>query len=1085
MQIIEVKKAEVQLPEEFIKEYQNFPVPWGPLGYVTYKRTYARPIIPSYLEHIDSYHDQLKQWRKMTGNPNAVFKTEEWWQTTARCVNWYLKMAKGAVSVEEGMALFDDIMHLRCSFSGRGLWQCGTKTVETLGQSSLNNCYFVNIDSIESFLFTFDMLMLGGGVGFNIQKEFVFELPKIVKGRVVRKEGNDADFIVPDSREGWVELLRRVLESYFTTGKSFSFSTVCIRPAGSPIAGFGGVASGPEPLCTGIDQITTIFDNRVGKKLRPIDCLDILNIIGSIVVAGNVRRSAEIALGDHEDTYFLEAKRFDLSAAVPNWRAMSNNSVACSHYTYLSDKFWKTYEVGGEPYGLVNLKLCREKGRLKDTHRKDTNVTGVNPCHVGSSYLLTSEGYRTFEELYQSGAEVSVVQDKRVSYVGPIEDNNNPQYWKIDAKEQGCEINKASHVFLTKKNAPTVIVNFASGLSMQCTPDHHIATKNRGMVEAQHLTATDVVLVAETPIHDITAINELSDEFRLGFLYGLFVGDGTRSYKDNEISRLHICLWNQDCAFADKIVEEIEYFYAKENELLTWADHTGSRTITSCYLTTEDTKTSIVSTFLARLFAKYGLLSPAKECKFSTNVLKNENIFAGFMSGLFFSDGTVGGGYGEDYDAGLSLRIASSEPQMLKDIQRKLLEFGCHSRVYQRREAQQRMMPDGKNGLKEYQCRADYELIVGGISRDRFASIAKLIGHKAERYAELRSFYKKANQNFWTRVESVTEGDHQDVYCIREDTRRTIVVNGITNRRCGEITLESGESCNLAEIYFPNITSKEQLLEVAARIWKVCKVVACVPHNWEFANKVISKNLRTGLGLTGVFQKDMSRVQEWSDAAYSHLEEVDKTFSKQLTDTYGKKINTSIKLTTVKPSGTLSLLAGVSPGIHPEYASFYIRRIRVASNSPIVDSCRKAGYPVEPVLRFDGTKDLGTVVVEFPVMARPGAVVAKEVTAIQQLEAAKVMQTYWSDNSVSVTVYYRKEELPAIKEWLAANYDTGVKTISFLLHSEHGFVQAPYEEITEKEYEKRVRHLEPLDLSGSHDEMYDTSDCAGNACPTR
>lgn len=676
------------LPEDFVTAYKDRQVPWSnELGYVTYKRTYARPVVPASLGHIEGYYNQLKAYRERLNDPHAFFRTEEWWETTARCVNWYLQTARGAVSVEEGMELFDDVFNLRCSFAGRGLWQYGTATVQTIGSASLCNCYFVNVDSLDSFLFAFDMLMLGGGVGFSVQKEYVYELPRVNTSQVTRKDTNDADFIVPDCREGWIELLARVFDAYFNNGKEFSYSTKCIRPYGAPIAGFGGVASGPEPLCDGITQICDVLNSRVGKKLRPVDAMDIMNIIGSIVVAGNVRRSAELCLGDHEDTAFLLAKRFDLSTPVPNWRSMSNNTVVCNDIEHLNDKFWKTYEVGGEPYGLFNLKLSQNKGRLKDKHRKDKGVSGTNPC--------------------------------------------------------------------------------------------------------------------------------------------------------------------------------------------------------------------------------------------------------------------------------------------------------------------------------------------------------------------------------------------------------------------AEISLASGESCNLAEIFLPRMDSADQFAAVAKRIWKVCKVVTCVPHHWDFADAIISKNRRTGLGVTGVVEV----LQGWTDATlqealdqtYEMLERTDEEFSAELSHAYGTKIPTSVKLTTVKPSGTLSLLGGCAPGVHPAYAPYYIRRVRVASDSPVVTACREAGLPVEAVLRFDGSKDPKTSVVEFPVQVNAGAIMAKDMTAIDQLEIVKMMQTYWSDNAVSCTVYYKSDELDTIKTWLAENYNDGIKSVSFLLHSEHGFAQAPYEEIDEKEYQRRAKNLKPVDLSNAHEEDYDSLDsgCAGGACPVR
>jgi len=196
--------------------------------------------------------------------------------------------------------------------------------------------------------------------------------------------------------------------------------------------------------------------------------------------------------------------------------------------------------------------------------------------------------------------------------------------------------------------------------------------------------------------------------------------------------------------------------------------------------------------------------------------------------------------------------------------------------------------------------------------------------------------------------------------------------------------------------------------------------------------------------------------------------------------------NPSIKLTTVKPSGTLSLLAGVTSGAHPAYSQFYIRRIRMASDSPIVNVCRKNGFPVEYQRNFDGTEDHSTVVVSFPCKFPKHTLLANDMTAVDQLEVIKDLQREWSDNAVSVTIYYRKHELEEIKAWLAENY-VNVKSVSFLLHNEHGFDQAPLEEITEEEYERLSALVTPIssfDDTINMDDM-DISECEGGACPVR
>ena len=135
--------------------------------------------------------------------------------------------------------------------------------------------------------------MLGSGVGYNIQRENVNKLPPVNASfkAPIRQDNASADFIVPDTREGWGALLGKTLKAAFLSDKdnpSFTYSTQLIRGKGAPIKGFGGTASGPEDLCWGISQISKILEKRVGEKIRPIDALDIMNIIGAVVVAGNV-----------------------------------------------------------------------------------------------------------------------------------------------------------------------------------------------------------------------------------------------------------------------------------------------------------------------------------------------------------------------------------------------------------------------------------------------------------------------------------------------------------------------------------------------------------------------------------------------------------------------------------------------------------------------------------------------------------------------------------------------------------------------------------------------------------------------------
>jgi ribonucleoside-triphosphate reductase (thioredoxin) len=632
---------------------KNKKVKWGEIGYITFKRTYAR--------------------RLRDNDSNSP--TEEFWQVVQREIEASDKQLKAGFTDYEKERYFETRMGLKWSVAGRFMWQLGTKTVDRLGLPSLQNCAACVVNEpIRPFTWAFEMLMLGSGVGYNIQRHNVYQLPKLKEAiKIERKDVADVDFIVPDNREGWVKLLGKVLKAHFYSGEGFTYSTHCIRGKGAPIKGFGGTASGAEELCKGIELIHKILNSRASKKLRPIDCLDIMNIIGTIVVSGNVRRSAQISIGDFDDIDYLKAKRWDLGS-IPNWRAMSNNSVACDDTTRLPKEFWDTYEQG-EPYGLINLELAKSCGRLGEIQYPDPLVEIFNPC-----------------------------------------------------AEQG---------------------------------------------------------------------------------------------------------------------------------------------------------------------------------------------------------------------------------------------------------------------------------------------------------------------------------------------------------------LEDKETCCLGEIYLPNINSYEELLECLTFSYRMCKHSLALHCSLKDTEATVHKNMRMGIGMTGVLQASQEQ-RNWLADAYVWLRQYDVEYSAK----HGFPV--SIKLTTVKPSGTLSLLAGVTPGVHPNPAGpYYIRRVRMNSSSNLVQVCKDHGYHVEYQKNFDGTDDKTTMVVSFPCKLPSSTPVAADYTWKQQLEMVRFMQKNWSDNSVSCTVYYKKEDLEDIKQYLSENYRDNFKTVSFLLYHGHGFTQAPYETITEDHYNDMIKGTRLIESVDVGEDDFDVMDCDSGACPIK
>lgn len=637
---------------DFIAQYVEKTPPWGfnGLGEIVYKRTYSR-----YLEPLG--------------------RKEHFFETLARAINGAQAIGAGYTK-DEAERLFDYMFNLKCLFSGRGLWQLGTPLVEQMSGASLVNCWMTTISKVDDFKFLMDHLMVGGGVGFSVERAVVHDFPKVKNvDYITHERSNDADFIVPDSRQGWSALLGKVLDSYFHTGESFTYSTILVRGYGAPLKTFGGTASGPEILIEGIEDICRILDAREGKKIRSIDALDICNVIGKIVVAGSARRSAQIAIGDPDDFLYLRAKNWG-RGNIPDYRGNSNNSIFADDYDEIIDEFWKGYDGSGEPYGLINRKLMRKQGRLGEAVN-DKLIVGTNPC--------------------------------------------------------------------------------------------------------------------------------------------------------------------------------------------------------------------------------------------------------------------------------------------------------------------------------------------------------------------------------------------------------------------GEIGLEDGEPCNLAEVFLPNVESKDELNDIVKLLYKTQKAITTLEYPYEKSQEVIHRNRRLGQGITGWLQASEDQLDNVY-GAYNELSKFDVEWSKK------QGLSKSIKLTTVKPSGTLSLLAGVTPGIHPAFARYWIRRIRMASNDPLVDYCRNKGYNVQYEVGLDGQPNHRLVVVDFPCEAPEGTVIAKDLSAIDQLEWVVKAQTDWADNNVSVTVYYRPEELDDIKAWLKKNYSKKVKSVSFLLHEDHGFALPPYEEIDEDTYHKMVKKIKATDSyvdEQKFDFTLDDLECEGGACPIR
>ena len=365
------------LDNKFILRYIGKQPDWGPLGYVTYKRTYSRSLASLYERHME------------LGLGAGLEKAEEFWLTLTRVVEGTFSIIKDHCRAlrlpwnephSQSMAqeMFTLMWKFKFSPPGRGLWIMGTPVVSKVGGAALNNCAFVSTAGIDydftkPFTFLMDMTMLGVGVGADCKGAGTVNL-------VPPAEGLGDTHYVQDSREGWCDALDLLLKSYITGQKIPLFNFSLIRARGTALQTFGGTAAGPAVLQDLFTDIKTLLDRSVYGAITSGVIVDLFNLIGKHVAAGGARRSAEILFGESKDELFMDLKNPEINKKdLESHRWASNNSVFCSvgdSYRGIAKRIAKN----GEP-GIIWLDNAQAYGRMSDDKNwKDEFAGGANPC---------------------------------------------------------------------------------------------------------------------------------------------------------------------------------------------------------------------------------------------------------------------------------------------------------------------------------------------------------------------------------------------------------------------------------------------------------------------------------------------------------------------------------------------------------------------------------------------------------------------------------------------------------------------------------------------------------------------------------
>lgn len=1363
--------------------------PFDTTGLITFTRTYAR--------------------RLNEDDPNS--KVESWQQTLIRVVEACNDQLKADFSDEEKQELFNLLYNLKCSVAGRFLWQLGTRTVDKLGIPSLQNCCTCVIDEpIRPFTWAMNFLMLGAGVGYRILPEDVEKLPIVKPIKLTRQDTKDADFIVPDSREGWVKLLGKLLKAHFYSGTDFSYSTMLLRSKGAPIRGFGGLSSGPEVLCEGIAKINNVLNSRSGQKMRPVDCLDVMNIIGMIVVSGNVRRclpkdalvhtdkglipiqniekgtnvltskgyypvkavfvqgdqqlikintqngfftctkshkmavkdsdsyvwkqasdlttqdqlitsteaikgkttelptsktlsiprldedcawfiglyqgqdcfneticmnfpvhryniarkaktilqrfhtdvylertddnyiltansqvsryftqfsifvpkcvlegtisvrqayisglsenfvypsvlqthysslakavqtllyscglqsnlcfdgkyniriitiqpdnkfylnqvvsienhdvdatfdievdqvhefycngylthnSAQIAIGDCKDSVYLNAKNWG-NGNIPNWRAFSNNSVVCNDIADILDneQFWQGYQGNGEPYGLINLKLSQKCGRIGETQYPDKDVVGYNPCVSGDTLIAVADGRNavSIRQLAEEGKDVPVYSINPTSKEISIQWGRNPR--------------------ITGENMKLYRIHFSGQNEyIDVTENHKFYTTDGRTLLANELIQGDKLPTFDASnlnTSETTTIHSIEELPNNHFVYNITV-DNTHTYGvvtntntnkgiytancgEQSLNNYESCclseLYLPNIKSKEELFKSAKYMYrickhsltlpcdSKETESIVHKNMRMGIGVTGYLQATEEQRSWLsecyeyLRSYDKEYSAKHNFPTSIKLTTVKPSGCARADSLIQTNQGLLRLD-EIGDIHGQEWQNLSNLEVLSDKntTHTIKKfyvngkVPTKLIKTEDGIEIEVSHKHRFRVIEN-----KQYVWKRSTELKVGH-------KLAIVLGGQPENNKPIRF----AVDNHF----SVADKDMARLFgyiygccSVKEDSliyEPESVVGNLIKAKFGNMNSVQVLTILRKYGYNPEIIPKfirQSNIDVVNEF--VSTIVNYTLSSENLAQQVISLARNCG--------KSYSLEQ---NTTYSFCENVrpdnhnqfylDKIVS--VTDsecnTYDIEVDAvhHYRMFGVISHNTLSLLAGCTSGVHPGFARYYKRRIRIASESPLLKIVREYGYPIEYVQNFDGTLDHSTQIITFPYTLPENTVLAENCSAIDQLEWVKKVQSEWSDNAVSVTVYYRKHELPLIKEWLKNNYNDNIKTVSFLLHSDHGFIQAPLEQINKEQYDElkaKCRPISNVDIEymQESDELLSAVECAGGVCPIK
>ncbi|MDX2504433.1 MAG: LAGLIDADG family homing endonuclease [Gammaproteobacteria bacterium] len=600
-------------------------------------------------------------------------------------------------------------------------------------------------------------------------------------------------------------------------GIGYEFST--LRPKNAYVSGAGAYTSGPLSFMDIYDKMCFTVSSAGGRRGAQMATFDIghPDVIDFIRAKREDGRLRQFNLSLLISTEFVEAVKNDgpwaLSFPVTDkelkqdkldlnnpeqiiWRDLPNKEgyivnndglVGCRiTRTLQARRLWDIIMSSTYDYAEPGFILIDKVNEMNNNWFCE-NIRATNPCVTADTRLHTQYGMVKIGDLYSSGSDLNVTVDNRAL-------DAQPQSQVMDRRARGTSVRPAKPAFMTDSCAEIYRVKTRDGYEIKATAWHDFYTQ-RGKIKLRDLKKGDQLFIQSGK----GQFGQQGDE-NLGQLLGLITGDGHFTNRGKNQQAAVVNLWNSDRSLAPTLVAYINQLIATVSE--------GTRQYqVSSVAIPQRNLVMIRSVILARVLDFYGFNKDTKLRVPEVIWQGNEKCAKAYLQALFQADGTVNI---STKSQTCSIRLASSHPDLLKDIQALLSNFGIFCPIRKRRDAGMRQLPDGKGSHQSYYCKANYEIIIDGESRERFMDEIGFISYeKNHKYRDWVADKKLSKtQSFLSEISDIQLVGREAVFDTTQDDHNTVIFNGLVTGQCGEQPLPPYGSCLLGSINLTRFVNK-------------------------------------------------------------------------------------------------------------------------------------------------------------------------------------------------------------------------------------------------------------------------------------